>query len=87
MLDENCFLKPIQRLYTTYHLWDKWMVDVDSDGMKVLVVDELSQILFYSPVKKVYRNKAIVSILLKQDDVTERIILLDPQLELSKVTE
>lgn len=85
MLPENTFLKPIQRLYTTYHLWDCWTIDTNTDGVQTLAVDETDQVMLYSPLKRVYRNKSTVSVLIKQEDGSERIILLDPQLELSEV--
>lgn len=68
------------RVYTVYHLWDRWHLNM-SGSVTVLEVDEPREILFYSGVRKVYKNKGCVSVVFKRADGAEQIVLLNPLLE------
>jgi len=83
----DTFLKPLQKIYTTYHLWDKWSIDVNSDGVQTLAIDEHDQVMLYAPLKRLYRNKGVVSALFRHDNGGEQVILLDPHLEASESIE
>lgn len=71
------------KFFTTYHLWNKWLLRFDEkDDRPVLVVEDHKENVLYADVSKVWRNQAAVSVMLRREDGGSQIVLLDPDLEI-----
>lgn len=73
----------LMKIFVTSHLWDKWIFEPLEDGTSSLQIDEPKHIMVYTGLKKTYRNKSIVSVIVKRSDGHEMTILLNPELEMS----
>lgn len=76
----NAELLKVKKIYTTYYLWDSWST-IKVKGRKTILIDEPGQTTSFVDVGKIWKSKGVVCVQTFLEDGTERLILLDPELE------